>query len=229
MTKSLLSRLAPVAVVAGAALMMAPAAHAQSANTSTDYVGKQAGTFMVRARVIEVAPLDSSSSISAIGGTVHASTQIAPEVDLSYFLTDNVAVEAIAASTRHELQARGTALGTVDVGSTYVLPPAVTLQYHFLPHERLSPYLGAGLDVAFFYDESKGNPAITKLDVRTAVGPVVQAGVDYNITGHWFLNADVKVLLLSPTANIDTSLGVNLKAKVALNPLVAGVGVGYRF
>ena len=199
MTKSLLSRLAPVAVVAGAALMMAPAAHAQSANTSTDYVGKQAGTFMVRARVIEVAPLDSSSSISAIGGTVHASTQIAPEVDLSYFLTDNVAVEAIAASTRHELQARGTALGTVDVGIG-----------KWRAFQRRPREVGA-----------------RKVGARQI--PVVQAGVDYNITGHWFLNADVKVLLLSPTANIDTSLGVNLKAKVALNPLVAGVGVGYRF
>ena len=227
MTRSLFAHLAPTAVLAGTILMVAPAAQAQSAQP--DFVGKEAGTVMVRVRAIDVAPLDTISSISAIDGHVRATDQVAPEVDGSYFITDHFAVEAIAASTRHSIQAHGTALGTVDVGSAYVLPPAVTLQYHFMPHERISPYLGAGADVMFFYDQNVARPTITKLDIRTSAGPVLQAGVDYNVCGHWFLNADLKVMFVSPHANIDTSLGVNLQAKVALNPVVAGLGVGYRF
>ena len=224
MTRSLYRHLAPAALLAGAAFVMAPqAAHAQ------DYVGLQAGTVMVRLRAIDVAPLDSSSSISAIGGSVHATNQFAPELDGSYFFTDNISAEIIAATTRHQLQARSTALGTVDVGSTYALPPALTLQYHFFPHERFEPYVGAGVDAMLFYDNNPAGPVITKLDVRPALGGVLQVGVDYNVTGHWFLNADVKEIFISPNARIDTSLGVNLKAKVALNPLVAGLGVGYRF
>lgn len=225
MTQNLLRRLAPAALLASAALVTAP----QIARAQEAPVGLKAGTILVRVRAIDVAPLDSSSSISAIGGSVHATNQFAPEIDGSYFFTDNLSVEAIAASTRHELQARGTALKTVDVGSTYTLPPAVTLQYHFMPHGQFSPYLGAGVDVMFFYDQHVSSPAITKLDVRTSAGPVLQAGVDYNLTGHWFLNADIKAMFVSPHANVDTSLGTNLKVRVALNPIVAGIGVGYAF
>lgn len=80
-------------------------------------VGKQAGTFMVRLRAIGVLP-ENLSSATSLGGSVHTSNQAAPEVDLSYFLTDHLALELIAASTRHEVSASATALGHVDVGST---------------------------------------------------------------------------------------------------------------
>jgi len=75
-------------------------ASAQSAfDFSAPPVGKEAGTLMVRLRAIGVIPLDSSSSISVIGGHVNATAQAAPEVDFSYFITDNVALELIAATT----------------------------------------------------------------------------------------------------------------------------------
>jgi len=102
-------------------------------------VGKAAGTFMVR--VIGVIPENWSSSISAIGGHVNVSSSAAPEVDLSYFPTDHIAVELIAASSRHDIKATGTALGTVDVGSTWVLPPTLTVQYHLMPHQQFSRLL----------------------------------------------------------------------------------------
>src|ERR1700760_2278559 len=116
-------------------------ASAQSTfDLSAPPVGKQANTLMVRIRAIGMIPLDSSSSISLIGGQVNATAQAAPEVDFSYFLTDNIAFELIAATTRHNVSASDTALGHIDVGSVWVLPPTLTVQYHFFPHERLSPY-----------------------------------------------------------------------------------------
>lgn len=120
-------------------------------------VGKQAGTFLLRGRAIGVLPLDSSSSISGIGGHVSTTDQAAPEVDLSYFLTDNIAFELIAATTRHEVAGQATALGKVDVGSVWALPPTITAQYHFMPHSAFSPYVGVGLNAMFFYD---ANPAV---------------------------------------------------------------------
>src|ERR1700761_3817016 len=72
-------------------------------------VGKEAGTFMIRARAIGVIPENNSSSISGIGGHVSSDSQAAPEVDFSYFLTDHFALELIAASTRHDIRAVGTA------------------------------------------------------------------------------------------------------------------------
>ena len=77
-------------------------------------VGKAANTLMIRVRALGVIPLDTSSSISVVGGQVNATAQAAPEVDFSYFLTDNIAFELIAATTRHDVSASDTVLGHVD-------------------------------------------------------------------------------------------------------------------
>jgi outer membrane protein len=199
------------------------------AQTTDDpgFVGKQAGTFMVRLRAIGVIPEDNDSSTS-VGGHVKTTAQPAPEADFSYFITDNIAGELIAATTRHSIQATGTAVGTVDVGSAWVLPPTLTLQYHFMPHERFSPYIGAGLNVSFFYDTQPARPTVTKLSMDNSVGPALQVGFDYNITGHWFANFDVKQIFLSTHAHLNTVLG-SVSAKTSLDPLVVGAGIGYRF
>lgn len=205
------------------------AAHAQSPlDLNQPLVGKEAGTFMIRARAIGVIPLNSSSSISTIGGTVSATAQAAPEVDFSYFLTDNVAFELIAATTRHDVKANNTIVGNVDVGSVWVLPPTLTVQYHFMPHSAFSPYLGAGINASFFYGVSPAGPTVTHVSFSNNVGAAIQAGFDYNFTGHWFANFDVKQIFLNTTAHVD-ALGTTVTAKTALNPLVIGAGIGYRF
>lgn len=188
-------------------------------------VGKSAGTVMVRLRALGVLP-ESKSSATSIGGSVATTNQAAPELDLSYFLTDHLAVELIAASTRHEIAATGTAIGHVDVGSTYVLPPTLTVQYHFRPHARISPYIGAGLTVAWFYDTRPARPTVDTFGLETAVGPTVQVGVDYNVAGHWFLNADIKQMFLNTRARINDG---TIRARTSLDPTLVGMGIGYRF
>jgi outer membrane protein len=64
--------------------------------------------------------------------------------------------------------------------------------------------------------------------LATGGGPALQAGIDYNIAGHWFLNADVKQFFLNTDAHVD-ALGTTVKARTSLDPLVVGMGVGYRF
>jgi outer membrane protein len=190
-------------------------------------VGKQAGTVMIRVRAIGVIPEDNSSS-TTVGGHVSVSPQPAPEVDFSYFFTDHIAAELIAATTRHTLKAVGTAVGDVDVGSTYVLPPTLTLQYHFAPRQRFSPYIGAGVNASLFYDTHAARPVVTNLKLVDRFGEALQVGFDYNIKGHWFLNVDVKQIFLDTKADAVTVLGP-VSAKTALDPLVAGAGIGYRF
>lgn len=189
-------------------------------------VGKAANTLMIRLRAIGVIPLDSSSSISVIGGHVHASAQAAPELDFSYFVTDNIAFELIAATTRHSVSATGTVLGNVAVGTVWALPPTLTVQYHFFPHERFSPYVGVGINATFFYASHAAGTPVTQVAFSNNVGAAVQAGFDYNFAGHWFANFDVKQIFLNTTASIN---GGAIKAHTALNPLVVGAGIGYRF
>jgi outer membrane protein len=189
-------------------------------------VGKQAGTFMIRIRAIGVLPQNLDSSISAIGGHVHATDQAAPEVDFSYFITDHIAAELIAATTRHNITAKGTAAGNLDVGKVWVLPPTLTLQYHFMPHERFSPYVGVGLNATFFYGSKPAGGAVTSVGYSNSVGGAIQVGFDYNLTGHWFANFDVKQIFVSTTARIN---GGAIQAKTGLDPTVVGAGFGYRF
>jgi outer membrane protein len=102
---------------------------AQAQADDTNFFGT--GSILARARFAAVIPENFSSSISVIGGHVQATTAYIPELDLSYFLSPNLAVEAIAGTSRHEVSAHDSALGPkADVGSVWVLPPTVTLQYH---------------------------------------------------------------------------------------------------
>jgi outer membrane protein len=212
-----------------AALSAGFAAAAQSPlDLNQPLVGKEAGTFMLRARAIGVIPLDSSSSISAIGGHVSATAQAAPELDMSYFLTDNVAFELIAATTRHSVAGNDTKIGHVDVGSVWALPPTLTVQYHFMPHSAFSPYVGAGINATFFYGSNPAGPTVTHVTFDNNIGAAIQVGADYNFTGHWFANVDLKQIFLNTTAHAATVLGP-VTAKTALNPLVVGAGIGYRF
>ena len=112
------------------------------------------------------------------------------------------------------------------MGSVYVLPPTLTVQYHFMPHSKFSPYVGAGIALAFFYDSQPARPTVTKVGFSNNVGAAVQAGFDYNVTGHWYLNFDVKQIFVNTTARIN---GGTIIAKTALDPTVVGAGIGYRF
>lgn len=206
-------------------LAMGGVAHAQDFFNQPP-VGFQAGTFLMHVRGIGVMPEDSGGSISAIGGKVSASDSASPELDLSYFITNNIAVELIAATTEHSIYANNTAIGNVKVGDTWVLPPTLTAVYHFMPQSRLSPYVGAGINATFYYGTKAAGGAVNRLSFQNGVGAVLQAGFDYNVSGRWFVNADVKQIFLNTEANLN---GGAITAKTGLNPIVVGLGVGYRF
>jgi outer membrane protein len=204
------------------------AAFAQSPlDMNQPLVGKEAGTFMVRLRAVGLIPEDNSSNISVVGGHVSTTAQALPELDFSYFLTDHIAIEVPVASPRPNIKAIGTAVGDVDVGSVRVLAPTLMLQYHFFPHAAFSPYIGAGISAAF-WGTSPALPTVTHFSIGSNVGPVLQVGFDYNVTGHWFLNFDVKQYFLNADAHVD-ALGAGLRAHDRVDPLLVGAGIGYRF
>lgn len=115
--------------------------------------------------------------------------------------------------------------GTTDLGSAWVLPPTVTLQYHFMPDSTFSPYIGAGLNYSIFYNEDTA-AGFTDLNVDNGVGYALQAGSDFWIDEHWGLNVDVKKIWL----NVDASLNNGaIRADIDMDPWVLGAGVAYRF
>lgn len=187
-----------------------------------EFQGKSAGDVMVRARALWVAPDESAST--TIGGDVDVSNDFVPEIDFTYFVTDNIALELIAATTQHDVSHTPTG---INLGEVSLLPPTLTLQYHFMPKERFSPYIGAGLNYTFFYDEDPAaGSAVTSIDYENSIGYALQAGVDYAVADNWYVNFDVKKIFLSTDVSMN---GGAITADVDLDPWLVGAGVGYRF
>lgn len=175
--------------------------------------------FQIRARAIGVIP-DDDSSVN-IGGDVDVGDAVVPEVDITYFFTKHIAAELIAATAQHELDYTGGA----NLGNTWILPPTLTLQYHFTPDSSFSPYLGAGLNYSIFYGEESGT-GFTDLNVDNSVGYALQAGFDYWINDNWGLNLDVKKIFLDVDASLNNGA---VEADVDIDPWILGAGVSYRF
>ncbi len=194
-----------------------------------EFKPKEAGDFLIRLRGIGVIP-DESSDLSVGGSEISGEATVdddyVPELDLGYFLTDNLALELVLATTRHDVGAVDTPLGDADLGEVQLLPPTLTLQYHFAPKERFSPYLGAGINYTVFFDEEDGDA--TSIDYDDSFGFALQAGVDYALSGNWSLNLDIKKIFLS--TDVETTVaGTDIEADVDIDPWIIGIGVGYRF
>lgn len=180
-------------------------------------------------RGLDVVPDASSSPITGIGGTVNSiSSDVIPELDINYYFTNNVSSELILGTTHNNVEARNTSVGTVKLGSVDLLPPTLTMLYHFLPTSFISPYVGAGVNYTYFYNENSGSTA-TSIYYSDSFGPALQAGLDINVAKGWAINLDVKKLFIS--SNVTASVpGVgNVTTNVKINPFVYGLGVQYRF
>lgn len=169
------------------------------------------GDWLVRGRIINANPSESSTlNLGVDSATV-------PELDFSYFVTSNVALELILATTRHDVSLAGASLGKVSL-----LPPTLTAQYHFSPESKFSPYVGAGINYTRIYNVGLTAP----LDVsKNSWGGALQVGMDIALDKKSFINIDVKKIyiktdVLSAGAKIDT---------LKLDPVVVGIGYGMRF
>lgn len=198
--------------------------------------------WMIRGRVLGVMP-DESADLSvagaALSGGVDISNQYVPELDITYFFNKNIAVELILAVTPHDVEATAVTVpgaldnATVDLGDVWLLPPTLTLQYHFDTGTRFKPYVGAGINATVFFDEDAGSVA-DGIDYDTSLGGAVQIGFDYDLDGEpggWALNADVKKIWIDTDVTVDftTALGATVDAGVDINPTVVGLGLGYKF
>lgn len=180
--------------------------------------------WQARLRGVAVMP-NASATIGTIGGDVEIGDRFIPELDFTYFFTENIAVELILGTAKHDVKAVKTALGNVDLGSVWLLPPTLSLQYHF-NLEKFRPYVGASANYTFFYNENPG--AVVGVDYKDSFGYGGQLGFDYDLDDTFFINVDAKYLLLSTDVSVDAGTAV-VPADVDINPLLIGFGVGMRF
>jgi outer membrane protein len=98
----------------------------------------------------------------------------------------------------------------------------LTAQYRFTGLGAFTPYVGAGVNYTRF--SSIKLPAGVGID-KSSVGAAVQVGVDIPLTPQLSLNVDVKKVQIRTDVNAGgTELG-----EFRVDPLLVGVGLGWRF
>lgn len=194
--------------------------------STTPLAAFQCGDVLVRARGIHLWPDDSSGSLSTVpnakASVGHSTTG---EVDFTYMATNNWGVELILATSKHTLSGKD-ALSGQKVGTTWLLPPTLTLQYHFLPNCRFQPYLGVGVNWTTFYRE-KSSLDKTKISLDHSWGVAGQVGFDYVVCRDWFLNVDVKYVDIDTKVRLKGAIKDSLH--VDIDPWIFGIGIGRRF
>lgn len=186
-----------------------------------------ASPWMIRVRVLGVITHNSGTIHGQPGVGLSYSDTVIPELDISYFFTDNIAVELILGTTYAKVKTNG-ALGVLDVGKTWLLPPTLTLQYHFTDFGAFKPYVGAGINYSIFYNQSNA-AGFSNFDVKNEFGYALQAGFDYMFDKNWGVNFDVKKIFLDAKWTADnTGLGA-LSGKAKIDPWLIGAGITYRF
>ena len=190
-----------------------------------DGFAKAKGDWIARLRGIAVLT-DTGGTTDALGGDARTSDDFIPELDFSYFFTDNIAAELILGTSKHNVEVKRSTSGDLDLGTVRTLPPVLTLQYHFFPKDAFSPYLGAGFNYTITFDEDKGR-SVNSVDYSNEFGWALQAGFDYQFYENWIINVDVKKVF------VETDISVNDGAINAndtnLDPLIIGIGFGYKF
>jgi len=181
----------------------------------------QESPWLVRVRAVNLNTADKSDPVGGVGASdrLTVSDKTIPEFDISYFFTPNLAAELVLTyPQKHDVYLDGANIGTFKH-----LPPSLLVQYHFTPDAPLKPYVGAGINYTTLSKVRLLNGQASL--EHDSVGLVVQAGVDYAIDKQWSLNFDVKKAQIRS----DVMIGGAKASRVKVDPLMIGVGVGYRF
>jgi outer membrane protein len=174
------------------------------------------GPWMVRVRAVHLDSANGGSTTPNLDLSIN--NKWMPEVDVSYFFNKNVAVELILTVPQKQTLS-SSAVG--EVGTLKHLPPTLLAQYHFNGN-GFKPYVGAGINYTRFSSVNLGFGA--SID-KSSWGPALQVGVDIPLSGNMYLNFDVKKVYIST----DVALNGKKIGDLKIDPLLVGVGLGWRF
>lgn len=173
------------------------------------------GPWMVRVRAVNL----QSANTDSTGLGLSVNDKVIPEIDVSYFFSKNLAAELIlTVPQQHDLSSSALA---GKIGTVTHLPPTLLVQYHF-DVSGFKPYVGAGIN----YTRFTSFDLPTGVDIkRDSFGGALQFGVDIPLSGNMSLNFDVKKVYLGT----DVSVGGVNQGSFKVDPLLVGLGIGWRF
>ena len=174
--------------------------------------------WLVRARAVELNWANQQNN--GLDATqVTAQKTAIPEVDISYFLQKNIALElSLTYPQTVNIDVAGNGAGQLKA-----LPPSLVLQYHFSDTGALKPYLGVGVNYTRLSNVNILNGAASVNSNST--GAVAQAGFDYMVDKNWGVNFDIKYIQMKT----DVAVGTKNIGQLGLNPTSYALGATYRF
>lgn len=193
------------------ALLAMPVAHAD-----------ENGPWQIKFGVHDVSPKSSNGSLAGGSLKTDVGDSTRPTLSLEYRFNRNLGLEVLAAVPfRHDVKLNGSKAASVKQ-----LPPTVSLQWHFLPDQTISPFVGLGVNYTRFFSIDETGPlAGTRLDLESSWGLAAHAGVDFAINRSWSVTVDARWIKISSDAKVN---GAKV-GTVDIDPRVFGVAVGYRF
>lgn len=174
------------------------------------------GDWLVRAGAHNIMPKSDN------GDVVEVENDTMVTFNISYFATDNWAIELLAALPfKHDIEL----IGGGKVAQTKHLPPTLSVQYHFMPERSIRPYIGAGVNYTIFFEEgTTGALDGSRLSLDNSVGLALQVGVDIDINDRWFTNLEIRHIDIDTKAKLNgNSIGT-----VEIDPWLAGLNIGVR-
>ena len=204
--------------------------------TTGSALAYEAGDIIARAGWAHVAPDTDSDEFSNFpGAKAEVDDTDSLGLTFSYLFTDNIGVGVLAAYPfETDIEGDGTISAVEKVGDTKFLPPTVTLQYHFNTGSNFHPYIGAGINYTYFWDEDTSDAPFngSDLDLDNSWGFAGEAGLDYTFKNDYLVSAQVWYIDIETTADSSGAAGnpaLAGKADVDIDPWVFMLGVGKKF
>ncbi|WP_390618114.1 OmpW family protein [Maricurvus nonylphenolicus] len=228
---------------------LALASAVMAATTSAQVMALEAGDWIFRAGLTQVAPNEDTSIVTLNGADAFAGSELGVDndtqlgINLEYMLTPNIGLELLAATPfEHTVTAKGalaTALSTnggTDVADIKHLPPTLSINYHFDGMGNFQPYVGLGINYTIFFSEDGSNEleatlaSDTDVELDDSWGLSAQVGFDYHLNEKWLVNGSVRYIDIDTEADIKVKAsGAKVESDVDIDPYVYTLSVGYKF
>ncbi|MGB7903983.1 MAG: OmpW family outer membrane protein, partial [Steroidobacteraceae bacterium] len=177
------------------------------------------GKWLVRVGMSQINP-DSYNLKLSDSAAVVVDSDISATATIEYMVTPHIGTELLVAwPFTHGLDLDTGSRPLDRVAHVDVMPPTLSLNYHFNPNGMFRPYIGAGMNWTLFSgEETTGALDGLNLKLEDSFGVAGQVGVDIG-QRNWFFNANVRYIDMSTDVQLN---GAEL-GTADLNPWIYGL------
>jgi outer membrane protein W len=198
-------------------------------------VAAQTGEWRFDLRLTAIDPSASTEPIFDTGTSL-VSDGVKPTLSFEgqYMFRDAWAVAVSLVPAPFDLDGQGGTLDGQTLASMWIAPLTLTVRYEFQTLGDLQPYIGAGVNLGFFFASST-EPAleafgVERLSANAALGFAAEIGVSYALSPRTFACLDLTYLDLATDLDLENNNKDNLdRVRIEGSPWQLGLGMGWRF